>query len=76
MSRSVDGETLRQVMRRVPSPVTVVTAASAEEVRGITIGSFTSVALEPPLVCFNVNHAAEMHNLPLAAPRYAVQVLS
>lgn len=72
---SVDGETLREVMRRVPSPVTVVTAANAEEARGITIGSFTSVSLEPPLVCFNVNHEAQMHDVIMAAPRFAVHVL-
>lgn len=76
MVKPVDADTLRQVMRRVPSPVTVVTAATAEEVRGITIGSFTSVSLEPPLVCFNVNHTAQMHDVILAAPRFAVHVLS
>ncbi len=76
MSESVDGETLRQVMRRVPSPVTVVTAAGAKEARGITIGSFTSVALEPPLICFNVNHDAQMHDVLLDAPRFAVHILS
>ena len=76
MPESVDGETLRHVMRRVPSPVTVVTAASATEARGITIGSFTSVALEPPLICFNVNHEAQMHDIIMAAPRFAVHVLS
>lgn len=76
MPESVDGETLRHVMRRVPSPVTVVTAADAHEARGITIGSFTSVALEPPLICFNVNHDAQMHDVLLNAPRFAVHVLS
>lgn len=76
MFESVDGETLRQVMRRVPSPVTVVTAADANEARGITIGSFTSVSLEPPLVCFNVNHTAQMHEVIMAASRFAVHVLS
>jgi flavin reductase (DIM6/NTAB) family NADH-FMN oxidoreductase RutF len=76
MPEPVDGETLRQVMRRVPSPVTVVTAANAQEARGITIGSFTSVALEPPLICFNVNHDAQMHGVILEAPRFAVHVLS
>lgn len=75
MSEPVDGETLRQVMRRVPSPVTVVTAADATEARGITIGSFTSVALKPPLVCFNVNHDAQMHDVILDASRFAVHVL-
>lgn len=76
MPESVDGKTLRDMMRQVPSPVTVVTAADAEEVRGITIGSFTSVSLEPPLICFNVNHGAQMHDVLLAAPRFAVHILS
>jgi flavin reductase (DIM6/NTAB) family NADH-FMN oxidoreductase RutF len=75
MPESVDGETLRRVMRRVPSPVTVITAADATEARGITIGSFTSVALEPPLVCFNVNHDAQMHDVVLDASRFAVHIL-
>jgi len=75
MPESINGETLRQVMRRVPSPVTVVTAADAHEARGITIGSFASVSLEPPLVCFNVNHEAQMHDVILEAPRFAVHVL-
>lgn len=75
MPESVDGETLRQVMRRVPSPVTVITAADEDEARGITIGSFTSVALEPPLICFNVNHDAQMHDVILDASRFAVHIL-
>jgi flavin reductase (DIM6/NTAB) family NADH-FMN oxidoreductase RutF len=72
---AVDGLTLRQVMRRVPSPVVVVTAAAQGEARGITIGSFTSVSLDPPLVCFNVTQSAQMHDHLLAAERFAVHVL-
>ncbi len=69
------GEAFRQVMRRVPSPVTVVTAATAEEMRGITIGSFTSVSLNPPLISFNVSHRARMHAVLLKAERFAVHLL-
>jgi len=76
MSESVNGETLRRVMRRVPSPVTVITAADERGARGITIGSFTSVALEPPLICFNVNHGAQMHDVMLDASRFAVHILN
>ena len=72
----IDGDRLRAVMRRVPSPVTVVTAAGPEEVRGITIGSFTSVSLDPPLISFNVSRAARMHGLITSAERFAVHVLS
>lgn len=73
---NVDGGRLRAVMRRVPSPVTVVTAAARGEVRGITIGSFTSVSLDPPLVSFNVGREAQMHGVITSAERFAVHVLS
>ncbi len=76
MQRNIDGEALRAAMRRVPSPVTVVTAAGTGEARGITIGSFTSVSLDPPLISFNVGHEAQMHALIVRADRFAVHVLS
>jgi 3-hydroxy-9,10-secoandrosta-1,3,5(10)-triene-9,17-dione monooxygenase reductase component len=75
MDRRADGESLRHFMRRVPCPVTVVTAANADEMRGITIGSFTSVSLDPPLICFNVARDAQMHDLIVSAPRFAVHLL-
>lgn len=71
----IDGETLRGVMRRVPAPVTVVTAAGREEARGATIGSFTSVSLEPPLVSFNVERESQMHDVMEEASRFAVHTL-
>ena len=70
-----DGAVLRSVMRRVPSPVTVVTAAGEEEARGVTIGSFTSVSLEPPLISFNVERRARMHEVLLGACHFAVHIL-
>lgn len=63
-------------MRRVPSPVTVVTAAGMGEVRGITAGSFTSVSLDPPLISFLVACEARMHDVIADAAGYAVHVLS
>ncbi|HET6569312.1 MAG TPA: flavin reductase family protein [Rhodothermales bacterium] len=71
----IDGDTLRAVMRRVPSPVVVVTAAS-HEVRGATIGSFTSVSLNPPLISFNIARDSQMYAVIMAAERFAVHVLT
>jgi 3-hydroxy-9,10-secoandrosta-1,3,5(10)-triene-9,17-dione monooxygenase reductase component len=71
----IDGEILRAVMRRVPSPVAVVTAAGEKEKRGITVGSFTSVSLSPPLISFNVGRDAQMHELITVAERFAVHIL-
>jgi len=62
-------------MRRVPSPVVVVTARGPQEARGITIGSFSSVALDPPLVSFNVARDSRMFNVIEACEWFAVHVL-
>lgn len=75
MSEPVEGHVFRGVMRRVPSPVVVVTAQGEEETRGITIGSFTSVALDPPLVSFNVAREARMFEVMETCSHFAVHVL-
>jgi flavin reductase (DIM6/NTAB) family NADH-FMN oxidoreductase RutF len=68
-------DTFRASMRRVPSPVVVVTAQGPREARGITIGSFSSVALDPPLVSFNVSRTSRMFEVMEACDRFAVHVL-
>ena len=70
------GEAFRLAMRRVPAVVTIVTAARGEEVRGITIGSFTSVALDPPLISFNVRKESRMHGIITTASHFAVHLIS
>ncbi len=67
--------TFRALMRRVPSPVVVVTAQGPREARGITIGSLSSVALEPPLVSFNVARDSRMFDAMEGCERFAVHVL-
>ncbi len=76
MPGTIDGDKLRMMMRRVPSPVTVVTAAGPDEMRGMTVGSFTSVSLDPPLVSFNVALDAQMHDLIVNVEHFAVHLLS
>ena len=76
MSAILTGEDLRAVMRHVPSPVTIVTFAGPDGARGITIGSFTSVSLDPPLISFNVMYASSMHDVLRDAKSYIVQILS
>ncbi len=71
----VTGEDVRSAMRRVPAAVTVVVIGGARP-RGITIGSFVTVSLDPPLVSFNVQRSARIHDELEQAPRFAVHVLS
>jgi flavin reductase (DIM6/NTAB) family NADH-FMN oxidoreductase RutF len=50
---SIDSTLFRQVLGHFPTGVTVITATKADgEPVGFTIGSFTSVSLDPPLVGF------------------------
>ncbi len=72
---SVDGKQLRQMMRRAPSPVVVVTARNEGRSRGITIGSLTSVSLDPPLVSFNVGRSSQMYPVIYGAPTFVVHLL-
>ncbi|MEL7168660.1 MAG: flavin reductase family protein [Bacteroidota bacterium] len=74
------GDALRHAMRHVASPVTVVTAASGPTateavVRGATIGSFTSVSLDPPLVSFNVIRGTGLHGVLETAEAFCVHLL-
>lgn len=76
MSDPVSGDAFRTLMRRVPSPVVVITVQGPREARGITIGSFTSLALDPPLVSFNVGCDSRMHEVMGRCDRFAVHVLA
>ena len=71
----IDGQELRDGMRVVPTAVTVVTTASGDRVRGATIGSFASVSLDPPLICFNISRDAQLHSVLMEATNLAVHVL-
>jgi len=68
-------DALRAVMRRVPSPVTVVTAVYEGQPVGATIGSFTSVSLSPPLFSFNLQHGSVLRAAIEADAPFAVHVL-
>lgn len=71
------GSTLREVMARYPTGVTVVaTRDDQSRMIGLTVNSFTSVSLEPPLVLVCVSREASSHDPLLAAEGFTVSVLS
>jgi flavin reductase len=68
-------DALRQVMRRWTTGVTVVTVRGGLETRGVTINSFTSISLEPPLVLISIDHRARTHHLILASGQFCINLL-
>ena len=71
-----DSARFRAVLGHFPTGVTVVTARSEDEPVGLTIGSFTSVSLDPPLVGFLPGRASVSWPLIERAGRFCVNVLA
>ncbi|WP_113705599.1 flavin reductase family protein [Nonomuraea lactucae] len=57
----IDRETFLELMSGVCSPVTVVTAMTADgRPHGTTVSSFASLSLDPPLVSFALDRASRL----------------
>src|SRR5262249_59760374 len=63
-------------MQRVPAPVAVVTVTVEGRHAGLTVASFVSLSLEPPLVGFAIRRDAALHELLRESPELAVSVLA
>ena len=71
-----DPRTLRDALGCFATGVTVVTCLNAEgEPAGLTVNSFTSVSLDPPLLLVCVAREAASAAALIAAPNFAVNVL-
>jgi len=70
------GDELRELMRRVPSPVAVITIELDGRRTGLTVGSFVSLSLEPPLVGVSLSHEAQLHELLKEVELFAVNALA
>lgn len=78
VAMEVDLSTFRKVMGQYPTGVVVVTAFDEnQEVLGMTVGSFTSVSLEPPLIAFLPSKASRSWGaLRASGKRFCINVLS
>ncbi|MFN8373480.1 MAG: flavin reductase family protein, partial [Anaerolineae bacterium] len=71
----VDSQLLRMTMRSWASGVTVVTAAHEDKRVGVTVSSFTSVSLTPPLILVCLYKNTEATKTILDAGHFAVSIL-
>ena len=63
-------------MRNYPQGVVVVVADAGEGPRGVTVSSFVSISLTPPLVLISISHASQSHLLIDRAYCFTINVLS
>jgi len=74
--RSFDTRGFRQALGRFPTGVCVVTSTAVGHRLGMTLSSFNSLSLDPPLVLFSIDRAAVSLHLWALAEGYAINVLS
>ncbi len=74
---SIDPSAFRAVLGRYATGVTVVTTRGVEgRLAGLTVNSFTSVSLDPPLVLFCLDRLAGSAPVFAAADCFAVNILA
>lgn len=74
---SVTSTLFRTVCGRFATGVAVATTCDGNGARwGLTVNSFSSVSLDPPLVLFSIDRAASSHDVFVGAPRFGINILS
>src|SRR6266496_4654879 len=73
---TIEKDFFRQVMGQFATGVTVVTTRSAKGLAGLTVNSFTSVSLDPPLVLICVDVYSTALPFIRASGNFAVNILT
>lgn len=72
---SQDSRAFRDALGHFATGVAVVSAAGEGGPLGLTINSFASVSLEPPLILWSLDKASDRFGALMAADRFAVNML-
>lgn len=73
---TLDSEQLRRAMRAWTTGVAVVTAVHAGRRYGMTVNSFTSISLEPPLITVALKQLTHTHELVEGSGEFSVTILA
>jgi len=73
---TLDSEQLRQAMRAWTTGVTVLTAAHTGQRSGMTVNSFTSISLEPPLISVTLKRLTHTHDLVEKSGEFSITILA
>ena len=67
---------MRSAMRAWTTGVAIVTAAHAGQKHGMTVSSFTSISLDPPLIVISLSIGSHTHELVRLAGTFGVTILA
>lgn len=72
----IDSRQFREACGQYATGVAVITARGSGRLAGVTVNSFTSVSLDPPLVQFSLDREASVFSVFEDCGHFAVNVLS
>lgn len=75
LASTLDTRTLRTALGRFATGVAVITTRDIRHAVGMTVNSFCSVSLTPPLVLFCVGHRSQLRAVLSASTSWAVNLL-
>src|SRR5512138_100125 len=73
---TLDPEKLRHAMRAWTTGVAIITAIHEGQQYGMTVNSFTSISLEPPMVLLTLRKLTHTHDLVVKSGKFAVTILT
>ncbi|MCH2037279.1 MAG: flavin reductase family protein [Rickettsiales bacterium] len=73
---SVDTSLYKKVMGQFVTGVTVISTRKQDVSYGITVNSFNSLSLKPPLICYCLGKGASSYDDFITADSFAVNILS
>jgi flavin reductase (DIM6/NTAB) family NADH-FMN oxidoreductase RutF len=76
LQKVVDPETVRLALRQWTTGVTIVSSCHNGYQHGMTVSSFTSVALSPPLVMISLQREARTHALIVESGVFGITILA
>ena len=73
---TLDSEKLRRAMRAWTTGVAIVTSRYEGQQYGMTVNSFTSISLEPPLILVTLRKLTRTHDLVVKSGVFVVTILT
>ncbi|MCY4146563.1 MAG: flavin reductase family protein, partial [Chloroflexi bacterium] len=72
----IDGQQFKNILARWTAGITVVSVASRGDWQAITVNSFASVSMQPPLVVLNIANRLDIAAYILREKHFAISILS
>ena len=74
---TIEQHHFRRVCSKYATGITILTVLDADGApQGMTVNSFTSVSLDPPLVLVSLDNRSHMHRILPSAGQYGISVLA